>query len=63
MTNPMQDKVFAMRRLVRILEHMKHSPDFDQEEVEHFDEIIRICAEDVPANYFEGFGDFRGADK
>lgn len=54
----LRDKGYATGRLDRAITYCANSGDFDQEEIDHLREILRIVMEGVPAYYFFGFGDF-----
>ena len=57
----MTGKEHALLRLSSALKHVTLLNGFDQEEIDHLNEVYRIIDEDVPAEYFDGFEDFRPA--
>jgi len=63
MTLEEQDKNSAVLRLADAIHLCGESPNFDKEEIDHLDEILRIIDEEVPAEFFAGFRGFKGPDK
>jgi len=63
MTPTEQDKNWAVLRLADAIEVCSQSPLFDQEEIDHLDEILNIIDNKVPAECFAGFGNFKGPKK
>ena len=51
----MTGKDHALKRLSFALRHITRLNGFDQEEIDHLNEVYRIIDEDVPAEYFDGF--------
>ncbi|GEM_PF-5191329 len=54
------DKRNAVARLWRAVMFAQSSDEFDLEEREHLHEIMRMIGQNVPAECFAGFGDFKG---
>jgi hypothetical protein len=57
----LRSKGYATGRLDRAIQYCERSGDFDQEEIDHLREILRIIMKNVPQNYFCGFEHFKGA--
>jgi len=57
----LRSKGYATGRLNRAIQYCERSGEFDQEEIEHLREILRIIMKNVPERYFCGFETFKGA--
>ena len=56
----LRSKGYATGRLDRVIQYCEASGEFDQEEIDHLREVLRIIMKNVPPKYFCGFENFRG---
>ena len=56
----LRSKGHATGRLDHVIQYCEASGEFDQEEIDHLREVLRIIMKNVPPKYFCGFENFRG---